>query len=91
LIIRTFSRLLFAAYFLEAGFILIVAPWSTVWEHNRFAEARPALDALLSSPYARGGVTGVGVITALAGVVELLSLFASRARRSRSDGNPSAS
>ena len=91
MIIRTFSRLLFAAYFLEAGFILIVAPWSTVWEHNRFVEARPALDALLSSPYARGGVTGVGVITALAGVVELLSLFVSRARRSRSGGNPSAS
>ena len=37
LIIRTVSRLLFAAYFLEAGFILVVAPWSAFWEHNRFA------------------------------------------------------
>jgi hypothetical protein len=33
------------------------------------------------SPYARGGVTGVGVITALAGFVELASVFVSRGRR----------
>jgi len=72
---------LFAAYFLEAGFILAVAPWSTLWEHNRFAQARPALEAFLQSPYARGGVTGIGVITALAGLAELGSLFVSRARR----------
>jgi hypothetical protein len=52
-----------------------------VWEHNRFAEARPALEAFLNSPYARGGVTGVGVITALAGLAELGSLILSKARR----------
>lgn len=75
------SRLLFAAYFLEAGFILAVAPWSQVWEHNRFTDARPRLEAFVQSPYARGGVTGVGVITALAGLLELGSIFAARARR----------
>lgn len=90
MIIRTFSRLLFAAYFLEAGFILAVAPWSAVWDQNRFVETRPALEAFLESPYARGGVTGVGVITALAGVAELASLFAGRARRGSRDTTPPA-
>jgi hypothetical protein len=52
-----------------------------VWEHNRFAEARPALEAFLGSPYARGAVTGVGVITALAGLAELGSLILSKVRR----------
>jgi hypothetical protein len=52
-----------------------------VWEHNRFVESRPSLEALVKSPYARGGVTGVGVITALAGVAELGGIFASRRRR----------
>ena len=33
------------------------------------------------SPYARGGVTGVGVITALAGLVELGSVILARGRR----------
>ena len=90
MIIRTLSRLLFAAYFLEAGFILTVAPWSALWEHNKFVEARPALEAVLQSPYARGGVTGVGVITALAGLVELGSLVMARARRGSRDTTPPA-
>jgi len=59
----------------------MVAPWSTFWEHNRFAEARPALEDIVNSPYARGGVTGVGLVTALAGLVEVGSLVASRVRR----------
>ena len=79
---------MFAAYFLEAGFILAVAPWSAIWEHNRFTDTRPALEALVQSPYARGGVTGVGVITALAGLIELGSVFVARARRSSGGAPP---
>ena len=74
---------MFAAYFLEAGFILTVAPWSSIWEHNRFVETRPALEAVVQSPYARGGVTGVGVLTALAGLAELGSLIKSRTGRDK--------
>jgi hypothetical protein len=58
-----------------------VAPWSAVWERNRFSVNRPRLEQFLQSPYARGGVSGVGVITALAGLAELGSIFASRSRR----------
>jgi hypothetical protein len=73
---------LFAAYFLEAGFILSAAPWSSVWERNRFIESRPALRTTVESPYFRGAVTGVGVITALAGLVELAGVVTARSRRS---------
>ena len=72
---------MFAAYFLEAGFILIAAPWSALWDRNRFVEARPALREVAESPYVRGGVTGVGVITAFAGLAELGSVIASRPRQ----------
>ena len=83
---------MFAAYFLEAGFILAVAPWSAFWDHNRFAEARPGLEAFLNTAYVRGGVTGIGVITALAGFAELGSLITSRSRRrdAGQDGSPPA-
>ena len=83
---------MFAAYFLEAGFILAVAPWSAFWDQNRFAEARPALEAFLNTAYVRGGVTGIGVITALAGFAELGSLITSRSRRRDAgpDGPPPA-
>jgi hypothetical protein len=78
LIIGFATRLLFAAYFLEAGLILVVAPWSAFWDRNFFAAAFPMVDAVLSSPYARGAVSGVGLITGLAGIAELGGAFASR-------------
>ena len=58
----------------------MVAPWSGFWENNRFARAQPALESFVKSPYARGAVTGVGVITALAGLAELGSLILSKRR-----------
>lgn len=78
MIISFFTRVLFAAYFLEAGFILVVAPWSAFWDRNFFAAVAPALQPLIDSPYVRGAVSGLGVITALAGLVELGGLIASR-------------
>jgi hypothetical protein len=57
-----------------------VAPWSAFWERNRFVEGRPALEAFVESPYVRGAVTGVGVITAIAGLGELASIFVARSR-----------
>ena len=65
----------------SAGFILAVAPWSGLWEHNRFAETWPAMRAVIESPYVRGAVSGVGVITAVAGVIELGAVIVSRSRR----------
>jgi hypothetical protein len=77
-IISFFTRVLFAAYFLEAGFILVVAPWSGFWERNFFAASAPALQPWLQSPFVRGAVSGVGVVTALAGLAELGGILSSR-------------
>jgi hypothetical protein len=58
--------------------ILIVAPWSAFWERNAFAQAE-ALRPFLESPFVRGGVSGIGLITALAGLTELAGVFRRRA------------
>jgi hypothetical protein len=79
---------LFAAYFLEAGLILIVAPWSSFWERNFFAETLPVVEGLLASPYARGAVSGVGVATLLAGLAELAGAFVSRRHTSSASPVP---
>jgi hypothetical protein len=72
------TRILFAAYFLEAGLILVVAPWSGFWERNLFLESVPALEHLLMSPFARGAISGVGAITVVAGLAELAGVLALR-------------
>jgi hypothetical protein len=53
-------------------------PWSSFWDRNLFIVALPLLERLLASPYARGAVSGVGLITAVAGVLELAAAFGAR-------------
>ena len=74
------TRILFAAYFLEAGLILIVAPWSGFWDRNLFFATMPMLAHVLGSPFARGAVSGVGAITVIAGFAELAGVLALRHR-----------
>ncbi len=76
--ISFFTRFLFAAYFLEAGLVLVVAPWSAFWEHNFFAAALPFAERAASSAFVRGGVSGIGAITAIAGFIELAGIFGAR-------------
>jgi hypothetical protein len=76
------TRILFAAYFLEAGLILIVAPWSGFWDRNLFLYTIPALENVLASPFARGAVSGVGAITVIAGLAELSGVLSRRNRPS---------
>ena len=33
------GRVLTVVYFVEVGFVLIVAPWTTYWDRNYFVEA----------------------------------------------------
>ena len=76
------TRLLLAAFFVEAGLALILVPWSGYWERNYFAEAIPALQSAMMNDYVRGAVSGLGVVNVAAGLIELLSMFAAQRERS---------
>ena len=54
-----------------------MAPWSQYWDRNVFAQS-PLVASWLSNAFLRGAVTGVGVITALAGLAELGGAFRHR-------------
>ena len=73
-------RLVYVAFFLEVGLLLVVLPWSTFWEHNYFAEALPALQPLLTNNFVRGAVTGLGLVNLFAGFADLALVFSSRER-----------
>lgn len=79
---------MFAAYFLEAGLILIVAPWSSFWDCNGIAWMVPVVRGYLSNHFVRGAVTGIGVITACAGLVELAGVFGLRHAAPAPDAAP---
>jgi hypothetical protein len=73
--LSTLNRLLFTAYFLEVGLILILVPWSPFWERNYFAESYPVLQAFIRNNFVRGAVSGVGILNLVAGLADLRSLL----------------
>jgi len=73
-----FSRLLLIVYFVEAGLLLTVVPWSPFWERNAFLRGLTWITEAAQSGYARGAISGVGVLLVLAGLVELATLLAGR-------------
>ena len=77
-----------AIYFVEAGFVLIVAPWTPYWDSNYFATLTPWLREWLASATLRGAVTGVGVMTGIAGLREFSGAFAARRARLASSTPP---
>lgn len=68
--------------------MLIVAPWSGFWDRNFFVDRLPSLTQFLASPVARGAVTGIGLITVLAGLAEFGAAFSGRRPRHETAPGP---
>jgi hypothetical protein len=74
-------RLVYVAFFLEVGLLLIVLPWSGFWDSNYFGTAWPRLRPIIASNFVRGAVTGLGLVNLFAGLADLTLLFAARGRQ----------
>ena len=72
------KRLLLMTCFLEVGLVLALAPWSSYWDRNYFADSLPAMSAIITNNFVRGAVTGLGLVNIGAAVAELVSMFAAR-------------
>lgn len=55
-----------------------MAPWTQLWERNYFGDLWPWLDVIMENMYARGAVSGVGLITAWAGLRDLIAAVMGR-------------
>lgn len=55
-------QVLLGFYFLEAGLLLVVAPWSRIWTYRVVLPSPASLEPLLSSHPFRGFVAGLGVL-----------------------------
>ena len=58
-------RLVMLLVWLELGLVLILAPWSTIWETNYFLYQYPMLGLFLKNPFLRGAVSGLGFMNVL--------------------------
>jgi hypothetical protein len=82
--VHVIRRLLVAAYLIEAGLLLVVAPWTASWQRNYFGTLLPALGEVMANEFVRGAVSGIGVITAFAGLRDLNAVvWARRSQRTQ--------
>ena len=76
--------MVYAAFFLEVGLLLVVLPWSSFWDTNYFAAAWPLLQTVVTNNFVRGAVTGLGLVNLVAGFADLAMVFAAREHRNMS-------
>jgi hypothetical protein len=70
-----FRQLLFVAYLVEAGLVLLIVPWLGVWERNAFLQmAAVWVVDVARSGWFRGAVSGVGLMLVAAGFAEAMSI-----------------
>jgi hypothetical protein len=63
-----FLRAVLLLIWLELGLLLILLPWSNLWDGNYFLNRFPVLIPILLNPYLRGAISGLGVIDAVLAV-----------------------
>ena len=80
-------RLLYTAFFIEVGLLLIVIPWSKFWDRNYFGALYPLLRPVITNDFVRGAVSGLGVLNLLAGFAELAPIFTPRASQNGPAGH----
>ena len=77
-----------AAYLIEAGLVLLIAPWTALWERNVFAGMLPWLRDWMSLAVVRGGVALVGLVTLVAGMTDLRAAIMRHRVRGSDAGRP---
>ncbi len=64
---------------LLVGAVLVVAPWTSLWDSNWLLQSWPSLRGVLLTGFARGAVTGLGLVNLAVAAVDLhRRLFAGR-------------
>jgi hypothetical protein len=55
---------------LLVGLILVVAPWTALWDANYILPPHPAVRSIVLSAFTRGAVSGLGFVNILLGLHE---------------------
>ena len=67
---HTWTHVFFVLFCLEIGFVLLLLPWTDLWDGNYFSSLTPAWNPLWLSTYVRGAVSGIGLVNMWIGVSE---------------------
>ena len=64
-------NILFIFYSLEVGIALLVLPWLNIWDNNLVLYLCPQLAPVVTNPFFKGAVLGLGIDSILVGIYEV--------------------
>lgn len=59
---RRLIRLVFALFCLEIGLVMVMLPWTLLWDNNYFFHLYPSWNDFWLSSYTRGSISGLGLL-----------------------------
>jgi len=66
---------------LLVGLVLLVAPWTSLWDSNWLLQPHPVLRGMLLNAFTRGAVSGLGIINILIALHDVRAHLVETARR----------
>jgi hypothetical protein len=64
-------HILFIFYSLEVGIALLVLPWLNIWDNNLVLYVYPQIVPVVTNPFFKGAVLGLGIDSILVGIYEV--------------------
>ncbi len=65
------SQIVFLLFCLEVGLVLLLLPWTLLWDNNYFFSLQPRHSSLWLSNYLRGAVSGLGMVNLWMAIEEI--------------------
>jgi hypothetical protein len=72
---RPFARLLkivYILYSIEVGIFLLWLPWMSFWDTNYLTYQYPRLLPVITNPFFKGAVLGLGIVNLMIGIYEVV-------------------
>lgn len=70
-------NVLYIIYSLEVGLALLWLPWKGLWENNLVLYLFPQIGPVVTSPFFKGAIFGLGIDNILIGIYEVIRLKSS--------------
>jgi len=64
-------HILYIIYSLEVGVFLLFLPWLQIWDNNYLLWRYPGFRPIISNPFLKGAVLGLGIVNLLIGIQEI--------------------
>lgn len=74
------SQVVYLLFCIEVGLVLLLLPWTLLWDNNYFFSLQPQHSEIWLSNHLRGAVSGVGLVNLWMGLQELLRVMRRRKR-----------